>query len=616
MAQAGGKDLHQLVEDRGRVKATLTRLKTFFDTCGATAPSDALQAQLNRQMPLLDTFEAIHQQIIAIVKGTSEEEDHEQYRDDFEDTYYQIIGDIQACIQGTQNPALPPSLRNLRMASNSPAIFETPSLLKLPTISLPQFHGSLGEWMTFRDSFEALINRNEALSNIERFLYLKSAVKGEAARALKTLPVSDSNYEAAWEVLCKRYQDTDGLIDYYVGALFSIRMIRKDSADELRELIDDFNNHLRSLKSLEEPVDRWDTLLVHILVEKLDARTREEWERRVSELGRRKTLSDLQTFLEQRYKFLSKTSRPNQLVPFNRSSAQRHYKPSIALHANERKCPSCSANHTLAQCRGFKKLATDRRIDRVEELRVCFNCLLSGHTAKTCTRGACHACKARHHTLLHPASSLGSGTDLTVEKAEDDPNDQYDTSQSLSCMAPHEIPPEHVFLSTAIIQVVDGQGRRHECRALLDQSSQVNILKEEFARRIDLQWEATRAVISGIGATRSKGRVRGRTQIKIASRCSGYQCNLPCLVMPRLTTEIPNFALTSTSLPIPSHLILADPQYHVPCDVDLIIGNGYLWEFMCVEQHRLSAKLPVLLKTQLGWVLAGRIQADYLHQLQ
>ena len=99
-------------------------------------------------------------------------------------------------------------------------------------------------------------------------------------------------------------------------------------------------------------------------------------------------------------------------------------------------------------------------------------------------------------------------------------------------------------------------------------------------------------------------------QIRIASRCSGYQCNLPCLVMPRLTTDIPNFELISTSLPIPSHLILADSQYHVSRDVDLIIGNGYLWEPMCVGQHRLGAKLPVLLKTRLGWALAGRIRAD------
>ena len=166
--------------------------------------------------------------------------------------------------------------------------------------------------MYFRDSFESLIHRNESLSNIERFHYLKSALKDEAARALKTLLVSDSNYAAALNTICVRYEDPNELIDYYVNALFSLRAIRRESANKLRELIDDFDNHIRSLQSLEEPVDRWDTILIRLFVEKLDTRTKKEWEKRVSELGRRKTLSDLQAFLEQRYKYLAKTGRPSQ----------------------------------------------------------------------------------------------------------------------------------------------------------------------------------------------------------------------------------------------------------------------------------------------------------------
>ncbi|KOX69524.1 hypothetical protein WN51_06583 [Melipona quadrifasciata] len=81
-------------------------------------------------------------------------------------------------------------MRDTQLTSTSSASPETPPLIRLPTIALPQFHGTLGEWVYFRDSFESLINRNESLSNIDRFHYLKSAVKG------KTLPVSNSNYDA------------------------------------------------------------------------------------------------------------------------------------------------------------------------------------------------------------------------------------------------------------------------------------------------------------------------------------------------------------------------------------------------------------------------------------
>ena len=77
------------------------------------------------------------------------------------------------------------------------------------------------------DSFESLIHRNESLSNIEPFHYLKSALKGDAARVLQTLPVSDSNYAAALDTLCVRYEDPNELNDYHVDALFALRTIRR-----------------------------------------------------------------------------------------------------------------------------------------------------------------------------------------------------------------------------------------------------------------------------------------------------------------------------------------------------------------------------------------------------
>ncbi|KAK1132001.1 hypothetical protein K0M31_016143 [Melipona bicolor] len=80
-------------------------------------------------------------------------------------------------------------------------------------------------------------------------------------------------------------------------------------------------------------------------------------------------------------------------------------------------------------------------------------------------------------------------------------------------------------------------------------------------------------MISGVGATTSRDRIKGKVQVQIASRCTNYKYDLSCLVMRKLTTEIPNFMLASTTLPIPSHLVLADPQYYVSRDVDLIIGN-------------------------------------------
>lgn len=105
-----------------------------------------------------------------------------------------------------------------------------------------------------------------------------------------------------------------------------------------------------------------------------------------------------------------------------------------------------------------------------------------------------------------------------------------------------------------------------------------------------------------------KNHIKGKVKMKIASRCSACQYNFPCLVIHKFTTEIPTFKHAFTALPIPTHLVFADPRYYVSRDVDLTISNGYLCNLMCVGQHRLGAKLPVLSKTRLGFVLGKHIR--------
>ena len=67
MAQAGNDRLHRLMEERGRIKAEVTRFKTFYDTRGAIKPIASLQVRLDRNFRLIRRFEAIHLRIIDIV---------------------------------------------------------------------------------------------------------------------------------------------------------------------------------------------------------------------------------------------------------------------------------------------------------------------------------------------------------------------------------------------------------------------------------------------------------------------------------------------------------------------------------------------------------------------
>ncbi|KOX70440.1 hypothetical protein WN51_05394, partial [Melipona quadrifasciata] len=285
---------------------------------------------------------------------------------------------------------------------------------------LPEFHGSLGEWVCFRDTFDSMVNRNESLTNIDRFHYLRSAIKGEPARALKTLPVSDSNYKTAWELLRKRYENTNELVDYHLDALFDFKGIRQESPTKLRQLLDDLGNHTHALGSLGQAAGSSEAWLIRLTVRKLDAQTRREWERRAAETDRPKTLSDLIPFLEQQHRFLATDRQAREITPSasRRFVAQRERKPAAVLSANKVRCPLCSDNHLLSRCETFKKLAIEPRREKMRELRLCFNCLRPGHGVKKCTSSVCQECRAKHHTLLHRRTTSGSDTSKTSEDEE------------------------------------------------------------------------------------------------------------------------------------------------------------------------------------------------------
>lgn len=71
---------------------------------------------------------------------------------------------------------------------------------------------------------------------------------------LKSLAMSDDNYLIPRKLLCERYENTNELIDHHMHYFES--PISVDSANALRQIIDNFTNNIRSLKLLQESVDQ------------------------------------------------------------------------------------------------------------------------------------------------------------------------------------------------------------------------------------------------------------------------------------------------------------------------------------------------------------------------
>jgi len=79
------------------------------------------------------------------------------------------------------------------------------------------------------------------------------------------------------------------------------------------------------------------------------------------------------------------------------------------------------------------------------------------------------------------------------------------------------------------------------------------------------------------------------------------------VVLPSITRSLPAIEISKSELEVPSNIRLADPEFNVPREVDLLIGAEKFWDLICVGQIKLGMNKPTLQKSILGWIIAGTI---------
>lgn len=128
--------------------------------------------------------------------------------------------------------------------------------LQLPRISLPKFSGNYLEWENFRNTFESLVANNDALTNTQKFHYLKSSVNGDTALLIANLKISDANYDSAWQLLLDEYDDKQALIHAHIHSFVSLPSMKSENVIELKKLRDTLSASLAALTNLGRPVNQ------------------------------------------------------------------------------------------------------------------------------------------------------------------------------------------------------------------------------------------------------------------------------------------------------------------------------------------------------------------------
>ena len=283
---------------------------------------------------------------------------------------------------------------------------------KLPKLELPTFDGNILEWTSFKDSFDAAVDTNQTLTDVQKFNYLKTLLKGEPARQIAALALTDANYAIAVTQLKDRYDNkrkiTSAIFDKFLSQARCI-----ENAKATKALVDAGKSCLSGLENCGYTIDTLgQPLLVYLLLSKFSPEARTLWEHEHKSNAFPK-FDDIISFLE-RHASAIEESTP-QLQPRWEIKNVHHVTPNDKKQDNHHnsnfRCNiGCKESHKTSQCDKFRKSTVEERRSLVNKNHLCFNCLSNRHQIKECKfDGSCRKCSKKHHPMLHMDASPTQG---------------------------------------------------------------------------------------------------------------------------------------------------------------------------------------------------------------
>ncbi|XP_055584679.1 uncharacterized protein LOC129737541 [Uranotaenia lowii] len=530
-------------------------------------------------------------------------EGHLEFRADFEDRFCRAKGFLLSKLESREHP-LSSTIMHASSSHNMSASFHH----RLPKIDLPKFSGDESRWISFRDNFISMIHCNEDIPIVNKLQYLLQSLEGEAKKPFESVDIQADNYSSTWDALKKRYDNKRFLRKELFRGLYNLPSIKRESAQDLNTLVDDFQRHVKALGKLGEPVEHWDTPLIFILSNKLDAATIRAWEQDTRQKDEVK-YDELIDFLIQHVRMLKSVASDLQhrstVLTVSRVAGQTPKKPSAIKsvvnaatsesQSSTQQCHCCSKTHPLHQCPAFKKLSISQRRELVTRHSLCRNCFRSNHQARACkSKFVCRNCQAKHHTMLHdqPAPQPTSAI--------------QGTSGSLSPPAINLSVHSNstVLLETVALLVVDRYGRQIPARALLDSAAMSNFITKKLANELATRQSPVDISVAGIGE--SVKRIKHQLTAKIVSRNSDFSTTLDFLVMRKPTSNLPTIPIDTSTWNIPE-VPLADVHFNVPATIDIIIGGECYHELHTGVRQSLGNGFPFLVDTHFGWTVSGKV---------
>lgn len=481
-------------------------------------------------------------------------------------------------------------------ANSQTAAVISASKVSLPKISIPNFTGNISEWNQFYELFVSLCHNNKGLSDIEKFQFLKTNLKGEALAVVSNYEFTATNYASAFNALVDRFANKRRLAAFYVQKLLRFT---QNGKKEITELLETHRAAEAGLKNMKL-ADLSDFFLFEITYNNCPDNIKRSFDQTYSGTAI-PTFKDIiqHAELHARTKELQSDSgviitKKPEVKPFKPTSKSQNY----VAQSKGINCGFCGAEHYIYSCEGFKKISPAERFQAAKANHLCYNCLGS-HSIKVCaSKSTCRVCSKRHHTLIH----LPETGEKEVDRESSKP-----PSAAMSCTSRSQV---EVLLGTISCLVKDANGCLQPVRVLLDNGSQRSLVTAKLARRLGLRIKPESRIISGICQSneKTKGVVKLELHSKTATACR-YECN--ATVITQICGRIPSAPLSSELRAKFQNLELADPQFFKSSEIDILLDAQAYASLLVPDSPNIIVGHPSAVKTKFGWAVFGATQETH-----
>ncbi|KRY82049.1 hypothetical protein T4D_2966 [Trichinella pseudospiralis] len=427
--------------------------------------------------------------------------------------------------------------------------------LRIPKWQLAPFDGDIMQFGAFWHQFQASVHSRTDLNDIEKFICLRSNLKGPALEVISGFSITATNYPEAVKTLQERFDRTDLIIQHHIIQLAELKKLTESSSTGLRNLYDKLMLHFRALRAMGKDAINGQVTTAEIFLalsqRAMPSELNEKWEEFNDQMPAYQRIWRID--IEEKVTFTKGTKS---------TGVKKAQQPSTEIDLKE-----------------YPFLASDveERWRVAKRLRLCHSCLKKGHRKIECSASRKTATgETTIHDLL---KRKGAGDKKIDEKTEENITkvclkmsvDKRDGSSSYSNSS--------LQIARAVICAENGIKRTANC--ILDSGAQRSFVRKEVVESLGLNGPKEHITISSFNQLNEH-----RKLMLVELRLKGVDNDNFCVINALCVSHLCGIVPPNPVMEEHDHLKglkLADQFPRGEVEIDLLIGIDHYYDIVLNE---------------------------------